>query len=116
MTPVIVTELHPPRLPAQVVATHWTDLLAAFGLGLLLAALAAALIAPLLKPRPRRESVARRLERARALPPDDRLLAQLRLLAETGAPLPPDLRARLYTAAPPDPAALDDLIRRRRHA
>jgi len=116
MTPDILAELHPPRLPASVVATHWADLLAAFGLGLLLAALAVALLAPLLRPRPRRESVAARLARARTLPPGDRLIAQLALLRETGTPLPADLQAALYTATPPDPAALDALIDRRRHA
>ncbi len=116
MTPPIVAELHPPRLPAAFIATGWPDLLAAFGLGLLLAALALLLLAPLLRPRPRRETVARRLARAGALPPDQRLLAQLRLLAETDTPLPPDLRASLYTATPPDPATLDTLIRRGRHA
>ena len=79
MTPEIVAELHPPRLPADFIATGWADLLAAFGLGLLLAALAAALIGPMLRPRPRRESVAARLARLGALPPDERLLGQLRL-------------------------------------
>jgi hypothetical protein len=61
--------------------------------------------------------MATRLARATALPPDERRLAQLRLLAETGTPLPADLRAALYTTEPPDPAALDALIRgRKRHA
>ena len=80
MTPEIVAELNPPRLPADFVGTGWADLLAAFGLGLLLAALAAMLIGPMLRPRRRRESVAARLARLGALPPDDRLLGQLRLL------------------------------------
>jgi hypothetical protein len=116
MTPEIVADLHPPRLPAQFIDTGWADLLAAFGLGLLLAALAAALIGPMLRPRRRRESVAARLARLRTLPPDDRLLGQLRLITETGARLPPELRAALYRRTPPDPAALDALIRgRRRH-
>ena len=115
MTPDLAG-LHPPRLPAEAVATGWPDLLAAFGLGLLLAALAALLLAPLLRTRPRRESLRARLARAGTLPPAARLLAQLRLLEETGTPLPPDVRAALYTAAPPDPAALDVLIRRGRHA
>jgi hypothetical protein len=111
MTPPIVAELNPPRLPADFIVTGWPDLLAALGLGLLLAALAALLLAPLLKPRPRRASIAARLARAAALPPDERRLAQLHLLAEKGTPLPADLRAALYTAEPPDPAALDALIR-----
>ncbi len=114
MTPDIVAELHPPRLPAAFIDTGWQDLLAAFGLGLVLAALAVALLAPLLRPRPRRESVATRLDRLGALPPEDRLLGQLRLAAETGTALPEDVRAALYAPIPPDPARLDALIRGRR--
>ncbi len=113
MTPETLADLHPPRLPADFIATGWADLLAAFGLGLLLAALAAALIRPMLRPRRRRESVAARLARLGSLPPEERLLGQLRLVEETGAALPPEIRAALYRRTPPDPAALDDLIRRR---
>jgi hypothetical protein len=116
MTPEIVADLHPPRLPADFIAPGWPDVLAAFGLGLLLAALAAAIAAPLLRPRPRRESVAARLAVAAALPPDARQIAQLRLIAETGAALPPELSAALYTRTPPEPEALDAVIRRRRRA
>lgn len=113
MTPDVVADLHPPRLPAAFIDTGWQDLLAAFGLGLVLAALAFALLAPLLKPRPRRESVATRLDRLAALPPGDRLVGQLRLAAETGTALPGDVRAALYGPTPPDPARLDALIRGR---
>jgi hypothetical protein len=113
MTPSIVADLHPPRLPADFIATGWQDLLAAFGLGLLFAALAFALLRPLLQPRPRGESVRARLARLSALPPEDRLLGQLRLAADTGTPLPEDLRAALYGRTPPDPERLDALIRRR---
>lgn len=112
--PPIVADLHPPRLPAAFIDTGWQDLLAAFGLGLFLAALAFALLRPLLTPRPRREGVAARLARLAALPPDERLLGQLRLAAETGTPLPDDLRAALYAKEPPDPARLDALLRGRR--
>jgi len=110
MTPPIVADLHPPRLPADFIATGWPDLLAAFGLGLLLAAVVAALLVPLLRPRRRRESVVARLARLGELPPDERLLGQLRLAAATGTSLPDDLRAALYGRTPPDPAALDALI------
>lgn len=112
----IVAELHPPRLPAVAVATHWNDVLAAFGLGLLLAALLAAVLAPLLRPRVRRETVAKRLDHARTLPPGERLVAQLTVLREKGVPLPPDLHAALYTPEPPDPERLEALARGRRHA
>ena len=118
MTPPIVAELHPPRLPAAFIATGWPDLLAAFGLGLLLAAVACLLVAPLLKPRPRRAEHRRPARPAASLPPAERLLA----------PAPPPRRDRHPAArrisgprstagTPPDPAALDALIRaRRRHA
>ncbi|MFO1141020.1 MAG: hypothetical protein U1E59_01305 [Amaricoccus sp.] len=111
MTPPIVAELHPPRLPADFVATGPADLLAAFALGLLAAALLALAVAPVLRPRPRRDTLEARLARAAALPPDERRLVQLRLLAEAGKPLPPDLRAALYGRTPPDPAVLDALLR-----
>jgi hypothetical protein len=110
MTAGIVADLHPPRLPADFVATGWADLLAAFGLGLLLAALAAALIGPMLRPRRRRESVAARLARFGRLPPEERLLGQLRLVEETGTTLPSEIRAALYRRTPPDPVALDAVI------
>lgn len=112
----LVAELHPPRLPAAAVATHWTDVLAAFGLGLLLAALLAAVLAPLLRPRARRETPAERLDHARTLPPGERLVVQLAVLREKGVALPPDLQAALYTPEPPDPERLEALALGRRHA
>jgi hypothetical protein len=112
MTPEIVADLNPPRLPAEFIATGSPDLVAAFGVGLLLAALAAVLIGPLLKPRPRRQSLAARLAELRSLPPEDRQLGQLRLLRATGRPLPDEMRAALYGWTPPDPAALEGLVRR----
>ena len=114
MTPTVVADLHPPRLPAAFIDAGWPDLLAAFGLGLLLAALAMALLRPLLRPRPRREGLAARLARLEGLAPEDRLLGQLRLLAERGTPVPDDLRAALYERTPPEPARLDALLRGRR--
>jgi hypothetical protein len=117
MIPDIVAELHPPRLPAEFTSPGWPDLLAAFGLGLLLAALVVALVAPILRPRPRRETPAMALARLRDLPPAQRQLGQLRLLAAAGTPLPDDLRAALYGPTPPDPERLDALIRgARQHA
>jgi hypothetical protein len=112
MTPGIVADLNPPRLPAEFIATGWPDLVAAFGVGLLLAALAAVLISPLLKPRPRRQRLAARLAELRSLPPEDRLLGQLRLLQTSGTPLPETMRRALYGRTPPDPEALEGLVRR----
>lgn len=110
MTPEIVAALNPPRLPAAFAGAGWADLLAAFGLGLLLAAALAALLGPVLRPRPTRPGVADRLAALRALPPEARLLGQLRLAAERGVALPADVRARLYGPTPPDPDRLDALI------
>lgn len=106
----LVAQLHPPRLPAEATALAPGDLLAAFGLGLLLAALLVALAGPLLARRPAPETVADSLRRLARLPPDERLLGQLRLLADGGAPLPADVRDALYGRTPPPPERLDALI------
>lgn len=111
MNAELLAALNPPRLQADMVATGWADALAAFGLGLLLAAGLVALAGPLLAPRRRPAGVEARLAALRALPPGERLLAQARLLAEAGARLPPDLRTSLYAGAPHDPAEAEALIR-----
>ena len=103
----IVAELHPPRLPAAFIATGWPDLLAAFGLGLLLAALASRCSSPpLLKPRPRRESTAGRLARPQRCPPASacsRQLAPPRRDRHAAARRPPRraLRPRRRPIPPP---------------
>lgn len=106
----IVVALHPPRLPAGFAAAGWPDLLATFGLGLLAAAALAALLGPALRPRLRPRSLREELDRLRGLPPGDRLVAQLRLARARGVVLPPELRAALYGATPPDPDRLDRII------
>lgn len=113
-TAALIAQLHPPRLPAEATALAPGDLLAAFGLGLLLAALLAALAGPLLARRPHRETTPERLRHLAGLPPGDRLVEQLRLLADQGTRLPDDVRAALYGRTPPDPARLDALIAKER--
>ncbi|MFT4151844.1 MAG: hypothetical protein QM656_16705 [Paracoccaceae bacterium] len=109
MTPEVVAQLHPPRLPQAFTALGPADLLAAFGAGLVLAALVLVVAAPLLRRRPRRLRPAERIAAAATLPPQDRQLALLRLLAEGGGTLPDDLRAAVY-AGRADPARIEALI------
>ena len=113
--PAIVAALHPPRLPAAFIGTGWQDLLAAFGLGLLLAAPSPSRCSrPLLRPRVRRAGLAARLVRLEALP--------ARRPARRAARPPPPSAARRCptTSAPPStadaarPRRLDDLILGRR--
>jgi hypothetical protein len=110
MTPDIVAELHPPRLPAAFSALGWADLLAAFGVGLVLAALVLMLAGPLLRRRDRPVPLARRIKEAARLPAPERLLALARLLGEAGGSLPEDQRAALYSGAVGDPARIEALI------
>lgn len=114
MTPEVVEALHPPRLPEGFAALGWADLLAAFGVGLLLAALVLTVAAPLLQRRPPRPRLSARIAAAAALPPQDRLLALARLLAERGGTLPEDLRAGLYAPGSAEPAKIEELILRGR--
>lgn len=110
MNPDLMAQLHPPRLPAGFTQFGAADLLAGFGAGLLLAALALWLAAPFLRARAQPPSPRQRIEAARALPPQPRQLALLRLLAERGGTLPDDLRAAIYAGDPPDPARIEALI------
>lgn len=111
MTPDVVRDLHPPRLPDAFVATEWGDLLAAVGLGLLLAALILALGAPFLQRRKRQPRISDRIAAAALLPPQERLLVLVQILTERGGQLPEDLRVALYTPGAADPARIEALIR-----
>lgn len=106
MTEDLVAALHPPRLPEEFAALGWDDLLAAFGIGMLVAALILLLIGPLLVRRPRLPRLAARIAALEALSPHEHLLALARLQAERGGAVPPELRAGLYAREPADPAAL----------
>ena len=111
MTPDIVQDLHPPRLPADFVALDWPDLLAAFGAGLILAGLVLVVLQPLLRPRRRPLGLNERIAAAATLPDDARLIALSALLAERGHPLPQDLRHALYAGTPYDPTRAEALLR-----
>lgn len=110
MTPDIVASLHPPRLPETFAAPVWGDFLAAFGIGLLLAALVLVIAMPALRRRPRRLRPEDRIAAAARLPAPERLLMLARLLAERGLELPADQRAALYRGDPGDPARLEALL------
>ena len=114
MTPDIVSNLHPPRLPEAFAAQGWDDLLAAFGLGLLLAALVLAIAMPALRRRPRPLRIRERIALAARLPGPERLLALAQLLAERGGELPEDQRQALYRGQAGDPARIEALILRQR--
>ena len=108
--PDLAATLHPARLPEAFAALGRDDLLAAFGIGLVLAALGLTLAAPVLRPRSRRPSWQARCAALADLPDAEAQVESLRLLAETGADLPPETRAALY-AGQLDPAALAALLR-----
>ena len=110
-TPGIVAQLHPPRLPEAFAALHWGDVLAGFGLGLLLAWGLLILLGPMLRRRPRAIRLPERVAATRGLPAQDRLLALARILSETGGTLPAEQRAALYSGTA-DPEALERLILR----
>lgn len=95
----LVAALPPGRLPPSMTTLDGGDLLLLFGLGLLLAALAAAVALPLIERRP---SLRTRIRATRGLAAEERVLAIARLLGR----MPDGLRATAYGAAPPldDPA------------
>lgn len=90
----LLAALAPPRLPAAMQALDWREMLALVGLGLMIAALAALLLAPLLR---RRQSTRARIRATRGLPVDERLLAVARIIGH----LPPGLRQTAYRPVPP---------------
>lgn len=110
MTPAIVANLHPPRLPEAFAALGWPELLAGVGIGLMLAALIVTLAAPALRRRPRRITPRARIAAAALLPPEERLLALTHLLHDRGGTLPEDQRAALYSGQGGDPARIEALI------
>lgn len=110
MTPDIVASLHPPRLPEAFTTPGWDDMLAAFGFGLILAALVLIVIAPMLRQRTPRPPLSARIAAAEALPAEERLLALTRLLSERGGALPADQRDALYAGGGGDPARVTALI------
>ncbi|MBK4218188.1 hypothetical protein JJJ17_19850 [Paracoccus caeni] len=112
MNPDLLRSLHPPRLPEAFAGWNVADLLAAFGVGLLLAALVLTILSPMLRRRVPLPGIAERISAAADLPPQERELALVRLLAERGGTLTKEQRQRIYTGKGGDPAALEAQIRR----
>jgi hypothetical protein len=90
----LIAALPEGRLPPALMALHATDLVALFGLGLLLGTLCCALVLPLLA---RRVPLRAQVRALRSLEPQARLLAIARIVGR----LPDELRAAAYGAAPP---------------
>ncbi|MEI4485042.1 hypothetical protein V8J36_02485 [Frigidibacter sp. MR17.14] len=103
MTPEIAAaDLHPPRLPESFAALHASDMLAALGIGLLLATLIHLALRPAAKP-----ARTDRDHDDNALISDDlsapeRLSRRAALFTRLGGRLPPDLRDSLYRSQSPE--------------
>ncbi|TPE50233.1 hypothetical protein [Amaricoccus solimangrovi] len=113
MTPAeVVAALHGPRLPEGTASLGPGALVAAFGLGLLIALALFALARPVLRARRRAPRPADLLARLAALPDTARPLAAARLFGHLGAPPPEAVAARLYrpTPAPLDPRTLEPAL------
>jgi len=103
----LVAALPPGRLPPSMMSLDGGDLLLLFGLGLLVAALVAAVALPFIERRPSRRFLVRA---TRGLPAEERALAIARILGR----MPEELRASAYGAAPPlDDRAIEHIALRR---
>lgn len=103
----LLARLSPPRLPLDMAALGWREMLALAGIGLLAGLAAALLLRPILARKPSRRALIRA---TRGLPPQDRILAVARILGR----LPDALRPAAYGAAPaPDDAAIEQAALRR---
>ena len=89
----LIAALPEGRLPPELMTLHFGDLLAFFGLGLVLAALISLVLMPLLARRPSRKALIRQ---TRDLAPEERLLAIARILGY----LPEELRSAAYGLKP----------------
>jgi len=97
----LLAQLAPPRLPPEIGALGWREILALAGIGLLLGLLAALVLRPLTTRKPSRRALVRA---TRGMPPEVRILAIARILGR----LPDPLRPAAYGAAPaPDDAAIE---------
>lgn len=98
----LIAAMAPSRLPPSMSEPGLPEVLALFGLGLLVGLALFAILSPLLG---RRVSQRSRIRATRGLAAQERLLAIARILGR----LPQPLRAAAYGAAPPPP---DDEIER----
>lgn len=105
----LLAQLSPPRLPLDMAALGWPELLALTGIGLLAGLAAAWLLRLVLARRPSRRA---QIRATRGMTAQDRILAVARILGR----LPDPLRAAAYGAAPaPGDDAIDRIALRRGH-
>lgn len=105
MSAEVVAQLHPPRLPEAFTQTGVPDILLAMGLGLVLAALVFAVLAPLSRRKTRPPSLQTMVGAAEGMPAEDALLHLAKLAQARGLPLTPPERAALYASPSPQIAA-----------
>ncbi|MBD1547591.1 hypothetical protein [Roseibium aggregatum] len=92
----LIAALPDGRLPPDLMTLGPSDLLLAFGVGLIVSALLSMLLAPFVRRRPSRKALIRA---TRGLPPEERLLAIAKIVGR----LPEELRPAAYRrAALPD--------------
>lgn len=111
MSEDLIRALHPPRLPETFAAPGYADFLAAFGLGLLLAALILTLAMPFLRRRTPAPGWRARLAEAELLPAPERNIALAGILRDRGQSLPPEIAGALYSRQGVAPEEIEALIR-----
>ncbi len=94
----LLAALSPSRLPPPLLVLDWREMLALFGLGLLIGLVLFWLLSPFLRRKPSRRAMIRA---TRGLQGEERLLAIARVLGY----LPRALRPAAYGAAPVPPEA-----------
>ncbi|WP_347137683.1 hypothetical protein [Paracoccus sp. SSK6] len=103
----LLAQLSPPRLPLDMAALGWREMLALAALGLLAGWLIALALRPLMGRKPSRRALIRA---TRGMAPEARILAIARILGR----LPEPLRAAAYGAVPaPDDDAIEKIALRR---
>lgn len=109
----LVSALHPPRLPVGTATLGPGALIAAFGLGLLVALVLFAIARPAFRARLKPARPSDLVAGLAALPPEARPLAAARLFARLGAAPPDSVTSRLYRpeAPPLDAEALGEALR-----
>lgn len=112
-TEEVVAALHPPRLPVGTAALGPGALIAAFGLGLLIALVLFALARPAFRARRKAAGPPDFIAGLAALPPEARPLAAARLFTRLGAAPPESVTTRLYRPGSPplDAETLDNALR-----
>ncbi len=114
----LLSGLNSIRLPSDAPGGLLADSAAAIGLGLLIAICLSALLPFVTKRVSKKPSptLNDRIEQARNLPPDDRIVALLHLLKESNPALLADLKGRIYTRGGlPDPHLLETELQRETH-